>query len=212
MKKRSLLTFVILLGILSSISSTWGESVPPIPRIYQQSYEEEARGNYQEAILVLTQAGRAGDNSYLYHLRLGWLQYLASKYTDSVNSYRKAAILGKDSIEAKLGLMLPLMAQGKWSDAEKVAKEILSLEQLSYLANSRLAYIYYNLNQYKEAESYYRKILVYYPGDIEMQAGLAWTLLKQNKREAAEKVFDEILRYVPNHVSANVGMKIAKGK
>jgi len=212
MKKRRLLTFVVLLGVLSSISTAWGESVPPISRIYQQSYEEEAKGNYQEAIFVLMQASRAGDNSYLYHLRLGWLQYLASKYPDSVNSYRKAAILGKDSIEAKLGLMLPLMAQGKWSDAEKVAKEILSLEHLSYLANSRLAFIYYNLNQYKEAEAYYRKILVYYPGDIEMQAGLAWSLLKQNKKEAAEKVFDEILRYVPNHVSANAGMKIAKGK
>jgi len=41
--------------------------------------------------------------------------------------------------------MLPLMAQGKWSDAEKVAKEILFLDPLSYMANSRLAYIYYNL-------------------------------------------------------------------
>lgn len=212
MKKRRFLTFVALLGVLSSVSTTWGEPIPPISRIYQQSYEEEAKGNYQEAIFVLTQASRAGDNGYLYHLRLGWLQYLASKYPDSVNSYRKAAIIGKDSIEAKLGLMLPLMAQGKWSDAEKVAKEILSLEHLSYLANSRLAYIYYNLNQYKEAEFYYRKILAYYPGDIEMQAGLAWTLLKQNKKEAAEKVFDEILRYVPNHVSANAGMRLAKGK
>jgi len=212
MKKRRLLLFIILFGVLSPITTTWGESVPPISRVYQQSYEEEGKGNYQEAIFALMQASRGGDNSYLYHLRLGWLQYLASKYPDSVNSYRKAAILAKDSIEARLGLMLPLMAQGKWSDAEKVAKEILSLEPLSYLANSRLAYIYYNLSQYKEAESYYRKILLYYPGDIEMQAGLAWALLKQNKKEAAEKVFDGILRYVPNHVSANAGMNIAKGK
>ncbi len=207
--KRKLLIFT-LLGVLSSMTTTWGEPVSPVSRIYQQSYEEEAKGNYQEAILVLTQAGRAGDNSYLYHLRLGWLQYLSGKYPDSVNSYRKAVIIGKVSIEAKLGLMLPLMAQGKWSDAEKVAKEILSLEPLSYLANSRLAYIYYNLNRYKEAESYYRKILVYYPGDIEMQAGLAWALLKQNKNDAAGKVFEDILHYVPNHVSANAGMNLAK--
>jgi tetratricopeptide (TPR) repeat protein len=157
------------------------------------------------------QASRAGDNSYLYHLRLGWLQYLGNKYTDSVNSYRKAAILTKDSIEAKLGLMLPLMAQGKWSDAEKIAKEILSLDPLSYMANSRLAYIYYNLKQYKDAEASYRKVLSHYPGDIEMQVGLAWSLLKQDKKEAAEKVFREILRYVPNHVSANAGMKMVKG-
>jgi tetratricopeptide (TPR) repeat protein len=211
MKRRKLFPFIILSGVifLSSISAARGES---ISKLYQQSYEEEARGNYQEAIWVLTQANRAGDNSYLYHLRLGWLQYLAGKYPESVNSYRKAAIIGKDSIEAKLGLMLPLMAQGKWSDAEKVGREILSVDQLSFLANSRLAFIYYNLKQYKEAEAHYRKILSYYPGDIEMQAGLAWSLLKQDKKEQAEKVLSEILRYVPNHVSANAGIKIIKGK
>jgi tetratricopeptide (TPR) repeat protein len=211
MKKRKILT-VIILFISLSLSSNWTAWSESIPQIYQQSYEEEAKGNYQEAILVLMQASRAGDNSYLYHLRLGWLQYLMSKYIDSVNSYRKAVILNKDSIEAKLGLMLPLIAQGKWSDAEKVAKEILSLDPLSYLANSRLAYIYYNLKQYKDAEASYRKILSHYPGDIEMQMGLAWSLLKQDKKEAAEKAFGEILRYVPNHVSANAGMKIVKGK
>ena len=210
MKKTKILTVIILFIslLLSSNWTAWSES---IPQIYQQSYEEEAKGNYQEAILVLMQASRAGENSYLYHLRLGWLQYLGNKYTDSVNSYRKAAILTKDSIEAKLGLMLPLMAQGKWSDAEKVAKEILFLDPLSYMANSRLAYIYYNLKQYKDAEASYRKVLSHYPGDIEMQVGLAWSLLKQDKKEAAEKVFREILRYVPNHVSANAGMKMVKG-
>jgi tetratricopeptide (TPR) repeat protein len=211
MKRRKILIFIILLGAfsLSILSTAWGES---IPNIYQQSYEEEAKGNYQEAIFVLVRASRAGDHSYLYHLRLGWLQYLAGEYVDSVNSYRKAVILSKASIEAKLGLMLPLMAQGKWSDAEKVGKEILSVDALSYLANSRLAYIYYNLKQYKEAEAYYRKVVLYYPGDMEMQAGLGWSLLKQDKKEAAGKVFDEILHYVPNHVSANTGMRIVKGK
>ena len=211
MEKIKILTIIVLF-ISLSLSSIWTASSESIPQIYQQSYEEEAKGNYQEAILVLVQASRAGDNSYLYHLRLGWLQYLGTKYTDSVNSYRKAVILNKDSVEAKLGLMLPLLAQGKWSDAEKVAKEILSLEPLSYLANSRLAYIYYNLKQYKDAEASYRKVLSHYPGDIEMQTGLAWSLLKQDKKEAAEKAFGEILRYVPNHVSANAGMKMVKGK
>jgi tetratricopeptide (TPR) repeat protein len=211
MKRRKILIFTILLGAFSLSALSRGSS-ESIPKVYQQSYEEEAKGNYQEAIFVLARASRAGDNGYLYHLRLGWLQYLAGRHLDSVNSYRKAVVMSKDSIEAKLGLMLPLMAQGKWSDAEKVGKEIVSVDMLSYPANSRLAYIYYNLKQYKEAEAYYRKILLYYPGDIEMQAGLAWSLLKQDKKEIAGKVFDEILRYVPNHVSANTGMKIVKGK
>ena len=108
--------------------------------------------------------------------------------------------------------MLPLMAQGRWAEAEKVGKEILLLDKTSYLANSRLAYIYYNMKSFKEAETFYRRVLQSYPGDIEMQAGVAWALLKQEKRDEAEKVFSEILKYVPNHVTANVGMKLIKRK
>ncbi len=202
----ALVTFWMVVWL---IPNGWAES---IPQIYQRSYDEEAKGNYPEAILIMMQAERAGDSGYLFHLRMGWLQYLAGKFPESIQSYRKAILLNKDSIEAKLGLMLPLMASGKWIDAEKVAKEILAIDKQSYLANSRLAYIYYQLKLYKEAESYYRKVLFYYPGDIEMQAGLAWSLLKQDKKGPAEKVFDEILRYVPNHVSANMGMKLIKAQ
>ncbi len=210
MERGKIRLLVILIVVLFCLSTgAWGQS---IPQSYQQSYDEEAKGNYSEAILILQRAERAGDTSYLYHLRLGWLQYLAQKYSASVNSYRKAVNMNKDSIEAKLGLMLPLMAQGKWSDAEKVGKEIISVDKLSYLVNSRLANIYYNLKLYQDSETYYKKVLLYYPGDIEMEAGLAWSLLKQNKKEAAEKVFNEILRYAPNHVSANAGIKILKGK
>jgi tetratricopeptide (TPR) repeat protein len=209
MKKICILTLIMWMALLSVASAAAGES---IPQIYQQSYNEEAKGNYPEAILVLHRAERAGDSSYLFQLRMGWLNYLAGKYPESVNSYRKALIKGKDSIEAKLGLMLPLMAQSKWTDAEKVGKEIIAVDNFSYLANSRLAFIYYNLKLFKDAESYYRKVLNYYPGDMEMQTGLGWSLLQQGKKEAAQKVFAEVLFYAPNQVSASVGMGMIKGQ
>jgi tetratricopeptide (TPR) repeat protein len=152
------------------------------------------------------------EKHYFFHLRLGWLHYLAKKYPESVSAYQKAARLAKDSIEARLGLMLPLMAQGRWPEAERVGKEILLMDKASYLANSRLAYIYYNMKSFKEAETYYRKVLQHYPGDVEMQAGLAWSLLKQEKKAEAEKVFLELLKIAPNHVTANVGLKLIKGK
>lgn len=209
MKKIYIFTWLTWIALVSVAPAATGES---ISQIYQQSYNEEAKGNYGEAILVLQRAERAGDSGYLLHLRMGWLHYLAGKYPESINSYRKAIIKNKDSIEAKLGLMLPLMAYGKWADAEKIGEEIVAADKLSYLGNSRLAYIYYNLKLYKDAESYYRKLLTYYPGDLEMMAGLGWSLLKQGKNEAAEKTLGEVLRYAPNHVSANAGMQLIRGK
>jgi tetratricopeptide (TPR) repeat protein len=209
MKKRRSIALVLVIISFSFFSYASGES---IQQIYQQSYDEEAKGNYTEAILVLMRVERLEEKSYLFHLRLGWLNYLGKKFPDSANAYQKAIRLNKDSVEARLGLMLPLMAQGRWAEAEKVGKEILLLDKTSYLANSRLAYIYYNMKSFKEAETFYRRVLQSYPGDIEMQAGVAWALLKQEKRDEAEKVFSEILKYVPNHVTANVGMKLIKRK
>lgn len=209
MKKRKSIALILLLIAFPFLTQASGES---IPQIYQQSYDEEGKGNYAEAILVLMRIERLEEKSYLFHLRLGWLNYLGKKFTESANAYQKAVRLNKDSVEARLGLMLPLMAQGRWAEAEKVGKEILILDKASYLANSRLAFIYYNMKLFKEAEVHYRRVLQSYPGDIEMQAGLAWSLFKQEKREEAEKVCLEILRYVPNHVTANMGIKMIKGK
>ncbi|MBS3918583.1 MAG: tetratricopeptide repeat protein [Deltaproteobacteria bacterium] len=209
MKKRKMFALMMFLILFPFFSHASRESVS---QIYQRSYEEEGRGNYTGAIFVLMQAERLEEKSYLFHLRLGWLNYLAKKFPDSANAYQRAVRLNKDSIEARLGLMLPFMAQGRWAEAEKVGKEILLLDRASYLANSRLAYIYYNMKSFKEAETYYRKILQSYPGDVEMQAGLAWSLLKQEKKEEAEKIFLEILKIAPNHVTANVGIKMIKEK
>jgi len=59
MEKRKMLIVFVLFSVLS-LSSIWTAWSQSIPQIYQQSYEEEAKGNYQEAILVLMQASRAG--------------------------------------------------------------------------------------------------------------------------------------------------------
>jgi tetratricopeptide (TPR) repeat protein len=209
MKKKMLIVWIVILSLPPLFSYASRESVS---QIYQRSYDEEGKGNYKEAILVLMQAERFEEKSYLFHLRLGWLNYLAKQFPDSVNAYQKAVTIKRDSIEAKLGLMLPLIAQGRWPEAEKVGKEILLMDRASYLANSRLAYIYYNMKSFKEAETYYRKVLQSYPGDVEMHAGLAWSLLKQDKKEEAEKVFLEILKIAPNHVTANVGIKLIREK
>ena len=46
-------------------------------------------------------------------LRVGWLQYLAANYNDSIESYKKALNLNPKSLEARLGMALPLLAQKK---------------------------------------------------------------------------------------------------
>lgn len=201
-----------MMGLLVSFTLFSHATGQSVSEIYQQSYDEEGKGNYMEAIFTLGRTERMEEKSYFFHLRMGWLNYLAKRFGESSSAYQRALRLNRDSIEARLGLMLPLMAQGKWTDAEKIGKEIVLLERASYLANSRLAYIYYNMKEYKEAESYYRKVLQHYPGDIEMQAGLAWSLLSQDRKGEAEKAFAEILRVAPNHVTANVGIKMIKGK
>ena len=196
---------VIALAGLGAASAQEG-----VPQLYQASYELEAARQYGPALDALARMPDAEKKTYVWQLRTGWLSYLAGQYDPAIAAYRKAVALAPDAVEPRLGLMLPLMAQRRWKDAEVAGREVLRRDPGSYLGQSRLAFALYNLGRYPEAEAMYRKVLAAYPSDVEMRAGLGWSLLKQGKREAAVAAFKDVLRVSPRQASALAGMAAAK--
>ena len=176
---------------------------------FQKSYESEYKGEYKKAIEELEKLS-GNDKTYVFHLRIGWLQYLDGNYSESVKAYKKAISENKNSIEAKLGLMLPQMALRRWKDSIDTAKSVLEQDPMNYLANTRLAYSYYNLGQFDKAEKAYKKVLTSYPSDVDMISGLAWSLCKQNKMEKASDLFNQILVISPSHEGAKTGLNTCK--
>ena len=154
----------------------------------------------------MDQLAATGTDDYLLHLRRGWLLYLNGRYADAVEAYQAAVSRAEASVEARLGMTLPLMALRRWPEAEQVCREVLNLAPGNYLGMSRLAYVLFSEGKFTEAEMAYRDVLEQYPADNDMRSGLGWSLLRQGRTDDATSAFSEVLRTVPGHVSAGQGV------
>ena len=183
--------------------------LPDAARIYQRSYDHEASGHYGEALRDLGALSAGEQESYLARLRRGWLLYLAARYPESIAAYRQAIAVARDSVEARVGSLLPLIALRQWTEVEQGARAALELDAANYLAGLRLAFAVYNRGRYPEAEALYRRVLARYPSDAVARSGLGWSLLKLGKRAEAREEFLEAARAAPRSPAVLDGLKVA---
>lgn len=176
------------------------------PELYQQSYDQEAVGNFVGAMASVDALPSSEQQTYTWALRKAWLAYLAGRFDVSIGAYDQAIRRAPKAVEPLLGKMLPLLATRRWADARAVGGQVLAMDPESFLGRSRSAWASYNLGRYADAEQLYRGVLADYPGDVEMRAGLGWTLLKQGKAGAARKEFEAVLHVAPKHPSALSGL------
>ena len=147
------------------------------PTHFQESYDFEAIGRMEEALASLDKLSEAKRGGYVAMLRRGWLLYRLGRNVQAIEVYEKAAALDPKAIEARLGLLLPLMAERRWPGAEKTAREVLKADPANYTATLRLAFVQYNQGRYSESGTLYQKLADAYPSDVEVLAGLGWALL-----------------------------------
>ncbi|MFT4625670.1 MAG: tetratricopeptide (TPR) repeat protein [Myxococcota bacterium] len=181
-----------------------------VPEVYQASYDLEAAQDYRGALVKMDDLSGLGEDDYVVHLRRGWLLYLVGRYADAVQAYKQAEQRAPGSVEARTGLLLPLMALRRWAEAEAECRSILEVAPHNYLASSRLAYVLYSSGRYADAATQYGAVLKRYPSDVEMRTGLGWSQLKQGRSDAARSTFMAVLRVAPSHVSAGQGLAEAR--
>jgi tetratricopeptide (TPR) repeat protein len=193
----------------ASVAPTNDASVPSteVTRAFQTSYEREAAGRYGEALTALDALPAGERGAYLATLRRGWLLHLAGREAESSAAYAKARDLEQDSVEARVGSLLPAMALGRWGEVQATAKAALALEPGNYLASLRLAFATFNLGRFAEAESLYRKLLARYPSDADVRAGLAFCLAKQGKRSEAKRELQQALASAPRSPMIASGLR-----
>jgi tetratricopeptide (TPR) repeat protein len=210
MRPRNLIVTLAVLAAGLPGRAVFSGELAPGPQAYQDSYDLEARGAFDGALVALRKAPASEQTTYVFKLRQAWLQYLTGRHDAAIGTYRQAIALMPKAVEPRLGLMLPQIALRRWLDVEKSAREVLAMDPKNYLASSRLAWALYNLGRYPEAEKQYRAVLDGYPSDIEMQAGLGWSLLQAGQGEAAAGIFTQVLRVAPRHRSAADGVRAAR--
>jgi len=192
--------------VAGSLGVAQGQGEASGADLFQQSYDDEALGKLEEALTALDRLPEARATGYVAVLRRAWLQYRLGRFATSVDSYKKAISLQPASVEAKVGILLPLMALKNWTGAAAAAREAQKLDPNNYLATLRLAFSLYSLGQYGEALMDYRKLADAYPSDVEVRGGLGWSLLKLGRAPEAATQFREVLGVAPRNSLALSGL------
>ena len=184
------------------------QDIKQIQKAFEDSYKLEKEAEYKKAADKLKGVYQA--DSYEINLRLGWLNYQAGLFTESISHYQRAVDLLPMSHEAKFGLVLPLAAMGKWDEVAVIYKKILETSPNNTIANYRLGLIFYGKEDYLKAYEKFKKVVDLYPFDYDGLIMYAWTNLKLGKNREASILFNKVIMYNPGDASALEGLSYIK--
>lgn len=202
---KKLLTALLLVVCMSVFAQS---SQKILQEAFNNSYINEKNGNYSKAIKDLKDI--YDENSYEINLRLGWLNYLAGNFTESMTYYQKSIQLQPMSEEARMGYVLPASAVGNWNSVLKQYQEILKVNPYNTTVLYRVGLIYYGREQYSQALSYFEKVVNLYPFSYDGLLMYAWTNLKLGKYKEAKVLFNKVLLISPSDASAKEGLSLIK--
>ncbi len=206
--KRIFISTIMLIVIFSSLLNAALKSERL--EAFNKSINAEADYNYKEAIEPLLKIYDNYASDYLVNLRLGWLYYKINKFDESLRYYYKAVKISDNSVEALLGLTLPLSSQNKWDEIEDVYKRILDKDEQNYTANLNLGKYYFNTKNFLNAKIYLNKLFENYPSDYSANLYLGWTLYFLGDNSNAAEHFERALIANPGDSSAQEGLNLVK--
>lgn len=173
------LALMALVVLLPAVARS--DASQEVQDLYRTSYREEAKGKATAALDAMKKIQTKSGATYFVSARQGWLAYLAGRFGESEAAYRAAIKSKPDSIEARLGLTLPLLAQKKWRPLEKACRDVLKLDAQNAVARARLAHAYYSIGNYPDSATVYRKLVRDYPAELDHQTGLGWALARMGR-------------------------------
>lgn len=198
---------LIVLYFFSSLT-LFSQTSKEIQSAFTKSYASETEYKYNEAIIAIKPV--YNEKNYEINLRLGWLNYLAGKYTESSQYYNIAINLMPYSLEARFGYILPQAALNNWETVKKQYLEILKIDPKNTTANYRLGYIHYYNKEYSTALKYFEICANLYPFDYDSILMYAWTNYQLGKQREAQVLFNKVLLIRPNDASALEGLGLIK--
>ncbi len=169
---------------------------------WQSSYQLEAAGKYSDAVAAIDYVPVNGPDAELKLLRRGWLFYLPGKFDESIREYRLAIERNSRSVDARLGLTLPLLAAKRWREAEQAARAALDLAPNHYTAQVRLAVAQEGLQDWQALTKTATSLVSSYPSDATAYVYLARAHAWLGKRPEALAAYSAVLARVPGHLEA----------
>lgn len=171
--------------------------------IWWKSFNLEAAARYTEAAQTIEPLLKHSSDKEFAELRSGWLYYLATDYSRAVKHYENALKLNKTSLETRLGMMLPLMAQQRWREAAQQANAVIEVSKWNYYAHLRLMICEEALGLWDQLAEHANQVHKRYPADPSLLVYLARGYANSNQRDKAKAAYQLVLNRMPGHVEAS---------
>ncbi len=200
----------IILLILTAAGFSAGAQVSQVAleAAFNKSYQLEKTGDFSAAADVLKKV--FDESSYELNLRLGWLNYNAGLFDESIIFYSNAQKLMPYSEEARFGLILPKAALGRWNEVIELYNKILEISPNNSVALNRLGLIYYGRKDYNKAQPLFKKVVDLYPFGYDGLLMLGWTSYFLGNYPQAKVLFNKVLLFSPGDASAKEGLGLIK--
>lgn len=200
------ITFFVFVAFIFSLSAQNGQLA--LEEAFSKSYVQEKKGDFSASMDEIKKV--YSESSYEMNLRLGWLNYNAGLFDESIIFYSRAQKLKPYSEESKFGLILPKAALGKWDEVIQVYNNILEINPNNTVALYRLGLVYYGRKDYKNAYPLFKKVVDLYPFGYDGLLMLGWTSYFMGNNNEAKVIFNKVKLYSPNDESANEGLQLIK--
>ncbi len=173
-----------------------------VAHTYLQSYQFEDKQDYDNAIKVMVPLYDKFPAYYTLNLRFGWLYYLSGKHAHAQRYYRAAIAANAGSVEAQLGLTLPLLAEKNFSEVEKICRHIMETDPFNFLANLRLSKALMGQEKLKPAKRVLLKMLTLYPTNVDYLNQLGRVYRALGDKDAAHLVYNDLVILDPDNEGA----------
>jgi tetratricopeptide (TPR) repeat protein len=187
---------LVLVALAFLTTSSLGQSG------WQQTYESEAAGDYPGAMRALEPIIESQPNNEFLVLRSAWLKYLNGDYNASLRDYRRALELNEQSLDAMLGITLPLLAQRRWREAAAQAHQALTVAPYNYYGHVRLMVAEEGLQQWRTLADHATEMTMRFPSDATFFVYLARARAWQGNVAAARAAYGHVLERAPGHEEA----------
>lgn len=199
-------TFLVFILVVNAAFSQVSQDA--LLAAFSRSYVLEKNGDFTGSMDPLKKVYE--ESSYELNLRLGWLNYNAGLFDESVIFYSRAQKLKPYSEEARFGYILPLAALGKWNEVIKIYEAILEVSPANSVALYRLGLVYYGRKDYNRANTLFKKVVDLYPFGYDGLLMLGWTSYFLGNTGQAKVLFNKVNLYNPGDKSANEGLGLIK--
>jgi tetratricopeptide (TPR) repeat protein len=205
LRNKTVVLFIFTILFSPLLGQTNQES---LEAAFSKSYEHEKQGDFSAAADALKNI--FNEDSYEINLRLGWLNYNAGLFDESIIFYSNAQKLKPYSEEARFGLILPKAALGRWNEVIELYDKILEINPNNTVAMYRLGLVYYGRKDYSKAYPLFKKVVDLYPFGYDGLLMLGWTSYFLGNYNQAKVLFNKVKLYNPNDASANEGLGLIK--